>query len=173
MPMLSFDTDAGHFHVRAVAVCIHNESVLIHQTPGHAMWFFPGGRVHLGESSQDALVREMAEELNSRLEIHRLLATLEVTDHNFNGKIFHEISMYYEATLLDIEWQSSIFRGPEQHIPTDFWWCPFQRLNDTPLIPTSIKHMIHSQHREYCHIHITSHEYTEVAQTFINTQLSK
>ncbi|MFZ9858826.1 MAG: NUDIX hydrolase [Roseiflexaceae bacterium] len=169
MPMLSFDNQTGHFHVRTIAVCIHHDCVLIHQTPGHALWSLPGGRVDMGESSETALVREMAEELHSRVQIQRLMATLELVDNAFNGQIFHEIGMYYAVDLPDVTWQPMPFRGPEQHNPADFWWCPRRQLNDIPLMPTAIKRMILAPHDTYQHIHSSNQNYSEIAHAIINT----
>lgn len=173
MPMLSFDTDAGHFHVRTIAVCLCNDCVLIHQTPGHAKWSLPGGRVDIGESSEEALVREMAEELHSRIEIQRLMATLELVDRDFDGQVFHEIGLYYAVRLLDVPWQAERFRGPEQSNPADFWWCPLTHLNETPLVPAAIKRMVLQPSDAYQHIHATHQRYTEITHAIINTQLSK
>jgi 8-oxo-dGTP pyrophosphatase MutT (NUDIX family) len=173
MPMLSFDNQAGHFHVRTIAVCIHNDSVLIHQTPGHAMWSLPGGRVDMGESSEEALVREMAEELHSRVQIHRLMATLELIDTDFNGQLFHEIGLYYAVELPDVPWQSEPFRGPEQHNPADFWWCPRTQVNAVSLVPAAIKRMVLTPPGTYRHMHSAHQHYTEITHTIINTSLSK
>ena len=171
--MLSFDSDAGHFHVRTIAVCLQNDCVLIHQTPGHAVWSLPGGRVDIGESSAEALIREMAEELHSRVHVHRLITTLELIDHNFNGTLFHEIGMYYAVDLLDVQWQADVFRGPEHSNPADFWWCPLTQLTHVPLVPSAIKRMILAPNSSYCHIHTTHRHYTEITHTIINTTLSK
>lgn len=169
MPMLSFDTDAGHFHVRTIAVCVQHDCVLIHQTPGHAVWSLPGGRVDMGEGSAEALVREMAEELNSRVHIQRLLTTIELVDRDFHGQLFHEIGMYYAVTLPDVAWQPTRFRGPEQSNPADFWWCPLAQLGDIPLVPTTIKRLILAPDHRFRHIHTTHQHYTEIAHTIINT----
>jgi ADP-ribose pyrophosphatase YjhB (NUDIX family) len=173
MPMLSFDNQEGHFHVRTIAVCIHNDCVLIHQTPGHALWSLPGGRVDMGESSEEALVREMAEELKTRVRIQRLMATLELIDTDFNGQLFHEIGLYYAVELPDVTWQAEPFRGPEQHNPADFWWCPRAQLNDVSLVPATIKRMVLAPHDTYRHMHSSHQHYTEITHTIINTSLSK
>jgi 8-oxo-dGTP pyrophosphatase MutT (NUDIX family) len=172
MPMLSFDTNAGHFHVRAIAVCILNDCILIHQTPGHALWSLPGGRVEMGESSEEALVREMAEELHSSVQIRRLMATLELIDNEFNGQIFHEIGLYYAVELPDVAWQTEPFRGPEQRNPADFWWCPLSYLNHVSLVPVAIKRMVLAPPDAYCHIHSANQNYTEITHAIINTSLS-
>lgn len=47
-------------------------------------WEFPGGKVELGESSQEALVREIKEELNVRIKVGRLIDRIEYDYPSFH-----------------------------------------------------------------------------------------
>ena len=63
-------------HVGA-ALIIRNDQVLIAQrpnmNPGEPSWEFPGGKVEPGESLVDCLIRELKEEMNLTLQVHRYL----------------------------------------------------------------------------------------------------
>ncbi len=40
-------------------------------------WEFPGGKIELGESSEEAIIREIREELNTEIEVEGFLATVD------------------------------------------------------------------------------------------------
>ena len=57
----------GYVRVVAAAICDNENRVLIARRPDHAhqggKWEFPGGKIEAGESTRDALCRELNEEL--------------------------------------------------------------------------------------------------------------
>ncbi len=71
----------------AVAVIVRNREVLLSLRPEHkqhgGLWEFPGGKFEQGESLQQALVREIREELD-----------IEVTDFSELMRIEHQYENY-------------------------------------------------------------------------------
>ena len=58
-------------------------------------WEFPGGKVESGEVPEDALVREIREELATEIEVGELLTTIE-----YNYPQFHLTMHCYLCTIL-------------------------------------------------------------------------
>ena len=59
------------------------------------LWEFPGGKIDDGESNEEALIREIKEELNCDIKINKFLLTIEYT-----YPTFHLIMHCYLCNLL-------------------------------------------------------------------------
>lgn len=64
----------------AAAIIVHNNQIFATQR-GYGEfkdgWEFPGGKIELGETAQEALVREIKEELDVEIEVEDFLETVE------------------------------------------------------------------------------------------------
>jgi 8-oxo-dGTP diphosphatase len=67
--------------VKVVAAIIVHEDEIFATQRGYGEfaggWEFPGGKVEAGESPQEALIREIKEELDTKIEIGKLVDTVE------------------------------------------------------------------------------------------------
>lgn len=74
--------------VRVVAAIIIEEGKVFATQRGYGEfkdgWEFPGGKIEEGETSQQALVREIQEELDTKIEVGELLDTVEYDYPNFH-----------------------------------------------------------------------------------------
>ena len=68
-------------HINVVAAIIIRDGKLFATQRGHGewkdWWAFPGGKVESGETTKDALKREIREELAAEIEVGELLTTVE------------------------------------------------------------------------------------------------
>ena len=86
--------------IEVVAGVIRNEAgeVLATRCPLHKHnggWEFPGGKIEPGEQPQAAVVRELQEELNVRVQVGSLLHTIE-----WDYPTFHLRMFCYACTLV-------------------------------------------------------------------------
>lgn len=67
--------------VRVVAAIIINDGKVFATQRGYGEfkdgWEFPGGKIDVGETPEEALVREIKEELDTEVEVKELLETVE------------------------------------------------------------------------------------------------
>jgi ADP-ribose pyrophosphatase YjhB (NUDIX family) len=65
------------FLCRVAGVAVHEGRVLLHRSEHDDFWALPGGRIEVGESSTQALRREMLEEVGAEVTVGRLLWVVE------------------------------------------------------------------------------------------------
>jgi 8-oxo-dGTP pyrophosphatase MutT (NUDIX family) len=139
--VIVLDTDGGRFNYRVAGVCIHEGHVLLHRIESMDFWIMPGGRAELYESSWEALLREMREELGSEVTVDRLLWIVE-NFFNLDGRRFHELAFYYQFTLpdeaacRDVRREFSIVDGG---VTCLFRWFPLVEVAQLPIFPTFLR----------------------------------
>ncbi|MES2992004.1 MAG: NUDIX domain-containing protein [Pseudomonadota bacterium] len=139
--MLSIDIQNHRFQVRAAAVFIEGDFVLLHRLDGDDFWALPGGRVEAGEDGASTIVREMAEELGDAVTCGPLLYTVE-NFFEIAGKAHHEIGLYYRAQLPHdsrVRDTSVEHAGVEGDKALVFAWFPRHALDAITLHPSFLK----------------------------------
>jgi 8-oxo-dGTP diphosphatase len=124
--------------VVAVALVDADNRVLIAQRPQHKMlgglWEFPGGKVHEREPPEDALIRELDEELGIKVEV-ACLAPLTFASHPYDE--FHLLMPLYICR----KWEGFVEAREAQALkwvrPRDLRNYPMPPA-DAPLIPPLI-----------------------------------
>lgn len=127
-------SDAIRRHIRAVAVVRHAGRVLLHRQDGDGFWSLPGGGIELGETSAQAVARELREELGRTATVGPLLWVVE-NQFTYAGTGFIEVGFCYEATIPDLP--TGPFRGAEPRL--EFAWFDLDGLAAVDLRPAVLK----------------------------------
>jgi len=89
-----FKDDCGICHFRVAAVIIHQNKLLTQFETETGFYALPGGHIRFGETSSDALVREINEETGLNVTCGRLL-WVEENFWKWSGRKAHGIHFYY------------------------------------------------------------------------------
>ncbi len=116
----------------ARAVIVDNEHVLLARQHDKKWFFLPGGHVEPGEGTENALLREINEELGTTARITGFAGAVEhaYTEDNINHR---ELNLVFTIELADTETATS----HEDHL--EFVLVPFAELASTDLRPSALK----------------------------------
>ncbi|MDU2673064.1 MAG: NUDIX hydrolase [Clostridium sp.] len=132
-----FTRENKWFRYRAAAIIIENGHVLFAGNERESYYYSIGGGVHIGESSEEAVKREVFEETGIEYEVDRLVFIHEnffMGDGSLSGKECHEIAFYYlmkPRGTFELNSNSYV-----QGIKENMYWIPIDKLNEYRAYPT-------------------------------------
>ena len=142
---ITFKTEQGRFNYRVCGMIIHEGKILAMHDQRSPYYYLPGGRVQLGETVEEAVLREIREELEIDAKIVRpLWFNQGFFTEDVTGEQFHEICIYF---LMDISHTDLLSKG-EQFVLNEnnqrhtFEWLAFDRLKDEYFYPIFLKEKI-------------------------------
>ena len=139
--MISFDVNDHRFNLRAAAVFIVDDFVLLHRLEGDAIWALPGGRVVASEDGAAAVVRELLEELSETVECGELLFVIEnFFEHQSRSN--HEVGLYFSARLnadSPLRSRTRSHFGMESSSQLEFQWFRLSELSAVNLRPAFLR----------------------------------
>lgn len=98
---IDINNEIGTFKLRTSGIIIRNNKVLVAKSKKFNGYVFPGGHVMQGESSIEAIKREMKEELNYNFKIENLFCVHEYVYLLKDKKYANEICYYYKIKVDD------------------------------------------------------------------------
>lgn len=119
-------------------VCVRSRKLLVCHTKGSANTYLPGGHVEFREGAEDALEREIQEELGVTAKAGRFLGAME---HTFKqkGKRHCEVNLVFAMSLQDVSVRKD---PPSQEDYIEFRWVPLLDLANAHLEPRPLCKMI-------------------------------
>ena len=139
---ISFVSGNDKFNYRVCAIIIADGKILAMRDDRAPYYYLPGGRVSMGETAENAVVREVQEELGITPKIVRPLWLnqaffTEDVDH-IN---YHELCLYFlmDITDTDLLSRGQQFISNEGHRTHAFEWLEFERLKDEYFYPLFLK----------------------------------
>lgn len=139
---ITFKTEGARFNLRAAAIMINDGKVLAMSDERSPYFYLPGGKIALGETAEEAALRELREELGIECSVLRpvYIAQSFFTEEG-SGEHFHEICFYL---LIDCSNTDLISRGEsfiirERHHTLEFKWLPVNALEDAYFYPTFLR----------------------------------
>ena len=142
---ISFNQENQKFNYRVCAMIISENRLLAMHDERSPYFYLPGGRVKMGETAEQAVVREIWEELGVTLKIARpLWLNQAFFTEDVDGIRYHELCIYF---LIDISNTDLLERGNSftltegKHTHT-FEWLAFDSLKDEYFYPIFLKKQI-------------------------------
>lgn len=130
--MIKTDNDCNiSFHLRARALIIVDNYILLAQRKGRQMTYLPGGHIELGEKAEECLLREIKEELGYQAKIKAFLGGLE-SKYADNQKNHQELNLLFLVEIDNLDYSKEI-QSLEPHL--EFKWHPIAALENANLKP--------------------------------------
>jgi 8-oxo-dGTP pyrophosphatase MutT (NUDIX family) len=152
MGFAQFRDDGTVFLVRVGGVAVAGGRVLLHRIEDGDFWAMPGGRLEVGETAAECLVREMQEEIGVTVEVDGMLwlienffehAALDGVPDNAEVVAHHEVGVYLAMRLpAHLEATESFWgvelAGTEHEFQMEFRWFPLEQVKTLDVRPGAL-----------------------------------
>ena len=147
MDDITYVLGSSKFNYRVCGIIINEGKILAMKDERSPYYYLPGGRVKMGETAENAIVREINEELGV---IPRIIRPLWLNQGFFDEDVdklhYHELCIYF---LLDVNGTTLLEKGEkftihEESHTHDFEWLPFERLKNEYFYPVFLKTEIYN-----------------------------
>ena len=144
-----FRTKAGNtvFGVRATALILQNGKLLV--TKDNGKHYTIGGAIQVNESTEEAVVREVREELGVEAQAGQLAFVVE-NHFEEDGVYWHNIEFHYLVDLL--EDAPLTMQEDEKRQPCE--WIDIDKLEGINLVPAFLKTALPDWDGQLRHIHL-------------------
>lgn len=139
---VSFKFENEKFNYRVCAMMISDGKILAMRDERSPYYYLPGGRVEMGETAEEAVIREVQEEIGITPEIVRpLWLNQAFFTEDVDGLNYHELCIYFlmDITGTDLLSKGDRFLSEEGSRTHTFEWLGFDRLKEEYFYPLFLK----------------------------------
>lgn len=143
------------FKYRVSGIIVNNGRVLVNKY-GENKFCLPGGYVEVGESSLEAIRREILEEVQIHLNDIDYMGIIENFFTNYKGVNTHGLDFYYRANVsdedikkIDMNYVENDKDGMVQH---HFSWLSIRNLNEYDIVPNKLIKIIQNNEENFHYI---------------------
>lgn len=146
---IKIKTEKEGFKFRVCGILEHKNKYLAVKIMQNEFYCLPGGHAEIGEDTNEAVLREMREELGFEVEIKRLAGIAQNLFKTKKGELLHELGYYYIVKAKD---ESQVKEENYEIIENDkgelkklrFSWLTKEELETSDFRPTFVKDMLAS-----------------------------
>ena len=139
---ITFTSGSDKFNYRVCAMIISDGKILAMHDDRSPYYYLPGGRVALGETAENAVIREVQEELGITPKIVRpLWLNQAFFNEDVDNLKYHELCIYFLMDIADTDLlkRGKQFTSNEGYRTYSFEWLEFERLKDEYFYPLFLK----------------------------------
>ena len=139
---ISFVSGNEKFNYRVCALIIYEGKILAMHDDRSPYYYLPGGRVAIGETAENAVIREVQEELGITPKIVRpLWLNQAFFTEDVDNLNYHEICIYFLMDISDTDLvaRGKKFKANEGKRIHSFEWLEFERLEEEYFYPLFLK----------------------------------
>ncbi|MBL7150292.1 MAG: NUDIX domain-containing protein [Candidatus Pacebacteria bacterium] len=127
----------ANLEVAVRAIIQKDSKILVCYEKGSGYYFTPGGHIEPGESAEQALYRELKEELDLKIKKSSFIGAVEnIFPHDgkgyHDGKEHHELNLIFKVEARDVKDKSL-----EDHI--DFFFFDVDRFSKEKILPIALQ----------------------------------
>ncbi len=143
MKDLTINVGDYKLNVRAAAIIIHNNKLLVHKNINSDHYALIGGRVEAGEDSESTVKREVKEEIGKKIEITGYISTIE-NFFEMKGEKYHEILFIHKAEFINKEDKEieHTLKNIEGKDYLQYEWLELDKIAEYPLVPNVVKEVL-------------------------------
>lgn len=123
-----------NFEICVRGIIEHNNKILVAKDKGKNYYFFPGGHVDFEEKIEDALQRELKEELNISINEFFFVGVVE-NIYTEEGNQHHELNIVFNVKVKKVKDKSK-----EDHM--DFFFFDIERFSKEDIRPLALRDSI-------------------------------